>query len=169
MLDPARDRLIKPEALLARIGVAPGQTVADLGAGPGYLTLPLARAVGPGGRVIATDLDRGALDLLAARAREAGLANVEARAVAADDPGLAPSSVDLALLCHVDPLLPRRAEWLRKLAPALKPGGRLAVVGWAPGRAALLDDAARAGYALVDEDRALLPSQFLVLLGARRD
>jgi trans-aconitate methyltransferase len=168
MLDPARARTLPVDTILARLRVAPGATVADLGAGPGYLTLPLARAVGPAGRVIATDVDRPALALLADRARAAAVANVETRRVAPDDPGLDPASVDLALLCHVDPFLPDRAAWLARLAPALRPGARLAVIGWAPGREELLAAAARAGYDLVDEAPGLLPAQFLVLLSPRR-
>lgn len=159
--------MLRPDLLLPRLAVPVGGTVADLGAGPGYLTLPLARAVG-GGRVIATDVDRAALATLRDRARAAGWGNVETRAVAADDPGLSPSSIDLALLCHVDALLPDRAAWLSRLAPALRPGARLAVVGYAPGRGDLLAAASRAGYDLVDEAPALLPAQFLVFLRPKR-
>ncbi|MSP59814.1 MAG: methyltransferase domain-containing protein [Myxococcales bacterium] len=164
LLEGERDKLLRPAALVARLDLRRGATVADLGAGPGYLTLRLAAAVGPEGRVIATDIDQGALATLRDRARAAGLSNITTRAVAADDPGLGAASVDAALLCHVDPFLPARAAWLARLAPSLRPGARLVVVGYAPGRAALLADAARVGYHLVDEAPDLLPAQFVVFL-----
>ncbi len=165
MLDPARDRLMKPVELVARLGIVPGQTVADLGAGPGYLTSRLADAVGPNGHVIATDIDRSALALLRDRAH--GHAPIETRLVDPDDPGLSPDSVDLALLCHVDAFLPDRAGWLERLKPALRPSGRLAVIGYSPGQAELLDAAARAGYDSVAEAPELLPAQFFVMLRPR--
>ncbi len=167
-LDPQRDNLMRPEALLAWLRVPAGATVADAGAGAGYLALPLARAVGPSGKVIATDVNGDALATLRERARAAGLADrIETRVVAADDPGLAPASVDLVLLSHVDGFLPDRAAWLARLRPALRPGARLIVVNYATGRAALLAAAAEARYDLVDDAPALLPAQFAVQLVPR--
>jgi len=168
MLDPERDKLMRPDVLIPRLGARAGWTVADVGAGPGYLTLPLARAVGPTGKVIATDVDGAALATLRERARAAGLADrIETRAVAPDDPGLAPSSVDLVLLSHVDSFLPDRAAWLARLAPALRPGARVAVVDYATDREPLLAAARAARYDLVDEAPDLLPAQFVLFLAKR--
>src|SRR5258706_5537768 len=116
MLAAERARLLPVEKVLPRLAIAPGATVADLGAGPGYLTLPIGRAVARRGRVIATDVDRAALAQLRDRARAEGLANIETVVVSAGDPGLAPSTIDLALVCHVDAFLPDRAAWLARLA-----------------------------------------------------
>ena len=55
--DPGRDEWQKPEAVLAHLALKPGETVADIGAGSGYFTVRLARAVGPGGKVYAVDID----------------------------------------------------------------------------------------------------------------
>ena len=169
LLDARRDTLLHPDALVRRSGARPGMVVADLGAGPGYLTLPLARAVGPTGRVIATDVDHAALTALAERARGAKLFTIETRTVGSDEPGLSVASVDLALLVEVAPFLPHLTDWLVALAPSLRPGARLMVVGWRNGREGLLAAATRAGYRLVDEDRELAPTHYVVFLAPARD
>src|SRR3954463_5260148 len=79
----------RPEKVVEALGIGPGSRVADIGAGSGLLTVHLARAVAPNGRVIATDIDGAVLDLLAARLKAAGLAQVvERRVVTADKPQL---------------------------------------------------------------------------------
>jgi ubiquinone/menaquinone biosynthesis C-methylase UbiE len=154
---PATDRYRQPERVVAALGLRPGQRVADVGAGRGYLTFRLAAAVGPGGRVVATDIADDAVAAVRAR----GVANVIARKVAPDDPGLEPGGYDLILLSEVDPYLPDRAAYLAKLARALAPGGRLAITNRRPYRAAVLDAAARSGYALIGEVTDL-PAHFLL-------
>src|SRR2546427_6632458 len=95
---PDVDRYRQPERVIAALGLARGQRVADIGAGSGYLTFRLAAAVGPKGRVVATDIDDAAIAAL--RAHDAP--NVVVRKVARDDPGLEPGSFDLVLLSQVD-------------------------------------------------------------------
>ncbi|HEY1548137.1 MAG TPA: class I SAM-dependent methyltransferase [Kofleriaceae bacterium] len=146
MLDPLREHALEPSALIARLAPAPDAVVADIGAGPGFLTLPLARAVSRG-HVIATDIDRAYLDYIAAK----GVANVETRLVDPAHPGLAPSSVDLALLCQVDPGLPDRTAYFIELASELRPGGRIALVNYQRYRDADLAAARAANLRLVDE------------------
>jgi ubiquinone/menaquinone biosynthesis C-methylase UbiE len=164
MLHPARAQALRPTELIARLGIASDATVADVGAGPGWLTLPLARAV-PRGRVIATDIRADYLTVAAQRADEAGLDNVEMRVVAADDPGLAGTSIDLALLCQVDAYLPDRARYFARLARSLRAGGRLAIVSQRRHREAVLDAARQAGFTLTDE---WAPSPGYVLVVWRR-
>jgi predicted O-methyltransferase YrrM len=135
MLDPLREQMLQPSALIRELDLPPEAVVADIGAGPGFLTLPLARAL-PRGRVIATDIEPKYLEILQTRARRAGLHNVETRVVRPEAPGLAPSSVDLALLCQVDHALADRARYFAALLPALKPGGRIALVNYQRYRAA---------------------------------
>ena len=158
------DRWRKPERIIAALDLAPGQAVADVGAGTGYLTRRLAEAVGPRGRVVATDIDEHALAELGALARNArAAAPIEARRVARDDPGLEPGAYDRILLAQVDHLLPDRVAYLRRLRAALAPGGRIAVSNRLQHRDGLLRAAADAGYQVVP-DAADLPGQFLVLL-----
>jgi predicted methyltransferase len=152
----------RPERVIAALGVRPGGRVADVGAGRGYLTLRLADAVGPTGRVVATDIDDDALAALRARAP----ANVVVRKVAPDDPGLEPGAFDLILLSEVDQYLPDRVAFLVRVRAALAPGGRVAVTNRRPFRALVVDAADRAGYMIVGEVTDL-PSHFLVLLEPR--
>jgi predicted methyltransferase len=154
-----RDRIRQPHRVIAALGLTRGQRVADVGAGQGYLTFRLAEAVGPTGRVVATDIDESALAVLRARAP----AHVTARKVAANDPGLEPASYDMVLLSEVDHYLADRVDYLKKLGPALTPDGRIAVTNRRSFRAPLLAAAQRAGYRTVGEVTDL-PAHFLVLL-----
>lgn len=86
--DPARDAWQKPEKVIRFLGVRPGQSVADLGAGTGYFTVRLARAVGPHGKVFAVDIEPTLVDHLRERAAKAGWTQVVPILAAADDPKL---------------------------------------------------------------------------------
>jgi predicted methyltransferase len=166
------DRWRQPERIIAALELAEGQVVADVGAGSGYFTPRLAEAVGPRGRVVATDIDPRALSALSTLAEEAaGLvepkrAPVEVRRVTPDDPGLEPGRYDRILIAQVDHLLADRAEYLRRLRPALAPGGRVAVANRIQHRAGLLRAATDAGYSIASEVTDL-PGQYLVLLVPR--
>lgn len=117
-----------PDRLHRLLAVRPGQTACDLGAGSGYHSLRLAAAVGPRGRVIASDLQPQMLELLRAAVREAGVSNVEAVLATDDDPQLPTARCDLILLVDVYHELADPARVLERLRDALAPGGRLALV-----------------------------------------
>jgi SAM-dependent methyltransferase len=155
------DRYRRPDLLLAALELAPGERVADVGAGRGYLTRRLAAAVGPRGRVVATDIDRAQLAALTDGAI-GGAAPIETRLVGPDDPGLEPGRYDLILLSEVDHLLADRARFLGRLARALAPGGRLAVTNRRLYRAPLVEAAAQAGLRARREIETL-PAHFLLL------
>ena len=118
-------RVWRPSVLEAwrRAGLRPGQTVLDVGAGPGFATTDLAEIVGRAGRVVAVERSRRYLDALAARARALGLTNIETREQDAVEQGYGEGGTDFAwcrwLLCFVSD--PRRV--VRRIAAALKPGG----------------------------------------------
>jgi len=161
MSPAAYDRWRQPDRVVAAIEVSAGQRVADVGAGRGYFTLRLARAVGPRGRVTATDIDERALAALRGLVVPEG-APIEVRRVEAADPGLEAGAYDRVLLAQVDHYLDDRVDYLHRLRGALAPGGRIAVSNRVQHRAGLLRDAAAAGYTVVgDHD---LPGQFIVLL-----
>ena len=168
----AYDRWRKPERVVAALGLVRGQTVADVGAGTGYFTLRLAEAVGPAGRVTATDVDPAALSILARLSRRASTsaaaAPIDVRRVEPDDPGLESGRYDRILVAQVDHLLADRVDYLRRLRAALAPGGRVAVANRIHHRAALLGAVAAAGYS-VAADVTELPGQFLVLLAPKPD
>lgn len=149
MLDPHRRAELDPSALVERLALPAGAHVADVGAGPGFLTLVLAQAV-PEGRVIATDINPDYLAVVANRARHANLRNVETRRVPAEHPLLASASVDLALLCQVDHYLADRQRYFAELVPALRPGGRIAVVNFEPYQPAVEAAGRQVGWRVTD-------------------
>lgn len=159
----AIDAFRRPDELVAALALRPGEVVGEVGAGGGYLTPRLGRAVGPTGRILATDTDAQALAALRTRVAAAGLQNVTTTTVAADAPGLPAGCCDLVLLAQVDHLLPERTAYLRALAGTLRPGGRIAVSNREMWREPLIAAARAAGYS-VEEGKVELPAQYLVIL-----
>ena len=124
---PLRRLFNDPARILAGLA-EPGQTVADLGCGPGFFTLPLARMVGEQGRVIAVDLQQAMLDRLERRAERAGLAGrIELRPCTAGALGLT-GQVDAALAFYMLHEVPDQDRFLNEVAALLKPGGRFLLV-----------------------------------------
>lgn len=157
----AYDAYRRPGQLIAALQIKPGEQLAEVGAGGGYLTRRLAQAVGVGGRVVATDIDAQALQAL--RQRTQDLPQVQARQVAADAPELEPGRYDLILLVQVDHLLPDRLAYLRLLPQALTPTGRIAISNSVRYREPLLAALAQAGWHPEEPD-AQLPQQFLFVV-----
>lgn len=123
-----RDRWQHPDRVLAASDVTDGERIADLGAGGGYFTYRLARAVGPDGRVYAVDTDADMRARIRDRAHRAGHGNIVTVAARDDDPGL-PEPVDLILIVDAFHHLPDdRIGYLAGLAGALRPGGRIAII-----------------------------------------
>ena len=131
--DPGRDTWQKPEAVLAMLAVGPGMTVADLGAGTGYFSVHLAKAVGPEGRVLAIDVEPKLVDYMKERAAKAQLAQIVPMLAAPDDPRLPAQAVDLVLIVDTWHHIDDRVHYLAKLAAGLKAGGSVAVVDFRKG------------------------------------
>jgi ubiquinone/menaquinone biosynthesis C-methylase UbiE len=117
-----------PEAALDAIGIEPGMVVADVGAGTGYITLRLARRVGPTGRVYAEDIQPEMLDHVREDSADAHLTNVETVLGSEADPHLPAGKLDVALLVDVYHEFSRPEKMLQGLRRSLKPEGRLVVV-----------------------------------------
>ena len=126
--DPARDQWQKPAEVMRHLDIAPGQTVADVGAGTGYFLEYLSEAVGPEGKVLALDVEPKMVDYMKQRVAKAKLANVSPSVVSPADPGLAPNSVDRVLIVNTWHHIGHRAEYAAKLARALKPKGSVWIV-----------------------------------------
>ena len=142
----------RPDLIVTALGVKPGSRVADIGAGSGLLTVHLARAVAPNGKVIATDTNKEVLGMLERRLTRAGLANVvEGRAVDPDKPGLEAGQYDAILLSEVDHFFTDPVQWLKDVEPALKPGGRIVIANRIHHRAQAMDAAQKAGLVLQSE------------------
>lgn len=129
---PDRDGWQRPVEVIALLGLAPGETAIDLGAGTGYFLPFLSVAVGAGGHVLALDSEPAMIEHVRRRAEREGLSNVEARAVTATDAGLAPASADAILIVDTWHHLPERAAYAAHLRDALRPGGVLVVVDFTP-------------------------------------
>jgi ubiquinone/menaquinone biosynthesis C-methylase UbiE len=129
---PARLLFLPPGEVLDALALHAGDTVADVGAGTGYFTLPMARAVGPKGKVYAVDAQAEMLVLLKEKLRHAGLANVNLVQAEADRTGLPPSICDLFFLANVWHELDDCAATLREARRVLKPQGRIAILDWRP-------------------------------------
>jgi ubiquinone/menaquinone biosynthesis C-methylase UbiE len=117
-----------PDLAMRLIRVQRGQTVADLGAGSGYFTVRLARAVGATGRVYAADIQQGMLDLLQKAVARERLMNVIPVLGAVDDPKLPADSLDLVLMVDVYHEFSQPQTMLQRIKEALKPGGRLVLL-----------------------------------------
>jgi ubiquinone/menaquinone biosynthesis C-methylase UbiE len=153
----------RPEKVVEALGIHAGSRVADIGAGSGLLTVHLARAVRPNGRVVATDIDGAVLDLLQSRLAAAGLADlVERRVVAAEQPGLEPGSYDAILLAEVDHYFSDEVAWLKDATRALKPGGRIVISNRIHHRQRSMAAAQRAGLKLVSESTPV-PTHFIAV------
>jgi len=126
--EDARDRVGEAEAVIAFAGIVPGMSVADIGAGEGYYTVRLSRAVGPRGRVLAEDIFPEVRDRLALRANRENLDNVGVRLGEPQDPKLPAGSFDRIFLVHVYHEVEQPYEFLWRLRQGLKPDGMIVVV-----------------------------------------
>jgi arsenite methyltransferase len=128
----ARVASLKIDYIIASLGLKPGQTVADIGAGPGVLDVPLAQAVGASGKVYAVDIDAGFFPHIKQKADAAHLKNIHTVLGAPADPKLPAKDVDVALFHDVLHHIEDRAGYLKALAGYMKPGSRIAVVELPP-------------------------------------
>ena len=126
--EEARDRDGEAEQIMNFLGVRPGMTVADLGAGAGYYTIRLARRVGPTGQVLAEDVVPAYLWKLQQRVEREHLSNVTLALGEPHDPRLPFRSVDLVLMVHMYHEVAQPYGLLFNLLPALRPGARVAVI-----------------------------------------
>lgn len=126
--EDARDRLGEAEAVIAFAGVAPGMSVADIGAGEGYYTVRLSRAVGPRGRVLAEDIVPAVRDRLALRVQRENLDNIFVRLGLPEDPKLPVAGFDRIFLVHMYHEVERPYEFLWHLRQGLKKDGLVVVV-----------------------------------------
>jgi predicted methyltransferase len=123
-----REEWQKVDQIFSAMGVRPGATVADVGAGDGFFTTRLARAVGADGRVFAIDVDDGALTRLRKRLEDDGIRNVFVVKGTATDPRLPERTLDAALIINAYHEMTEHQQMLAALRSALKPEGRLVIV-----------------------------------------
>jgi SAM-dependent methyltransferase len=176
---PARDAWQKPDQVVSALGLTRGQTACDIGSGPGYFTLRLARAVGPTGFVYAEDVEARMLQALRERLEKVRVRNVAPVLGLSDDPLLPPGACDVVLVVDTYHHFPDRAGYLQRLRRTLKPHGRIVNIDYhrrptpvgppldhRVARETFLSEAKAAGLALVGE-QAFLPYQYFLVLQAK--
>jgi SAM-dependent methyltransferase len=129
---PDRVAGLKIDYIISSLKLKPGDVVADIGAGPGILSLPIAKAVSPSGKVYAVEIDQAFLDRIATKMKAQGVANVTLVKGAFADPTLPAQDVDVALFHDVLHHIADRAGYLKATARYVKPGGRVAIVDLPP-------------------------------------
>lgn len=125
LVRPEREAEEHPEQALDAMNIRPGMKIGDLGAGVGYMSLRMAKRVGPTGRIYAVDLQPGMLDLLRQRAAAEKITNVEPILGEVADPKLPAGQMDIVLMVDVYHELSQPQVMARKIRDALKPDGRL--------------------------------------------
>lgn len=163
------------ERTLDDMGIKPGMTIGEIGAGDGRITFALARRVGSSGKVYANDIDPKALEELAAVRQRRGVTNIETVVGKADDPMFPKASLDLAIAAITYHHLTHPVALLRNLVPSLKPGATLVILDPAYDRTGDKDsdrpttrerveaEAAEAGYELVAIDASLPRDNIFIL------
>jgi arsenite methyltransferase len=170
-----RDEWQKPDEVVKALGLNNGDIVADVGAGSGYFSRRLSRAVGPKGRVYAVDVAADILAYLKDRADQEGLRNIVTIVSQPDDPMLPPNSVDLVFFCDTTHHIDSRVAFYRKLAPAVRQHARMAIIDYPPDsphaphrpeqlvpRAQVINEAEQAGFKFVKDFQFLPYHYFLV-------
>lgn len=129
--DPARDAWQMPDRVIDTLALAPGQVVADIGAGTGYFTVRLARAAARP-KVYAVDIEKAMVDYITQRSAKEGLKQVVAVQGTAASANL-PEPVDVVLVVDTYHHIPNRPAYFRALRTSMKHSGRLAIIDFRKG------------------------------------
>jgi len=128
---PQRDAEERPDLLMDALEIPRGATVADIGSGTGYFTWRLAERVGPGGKVLAVDVQPGMLDLTRAAVAQHRLTNVEFVLAAEDDPRLPARALDLVFIAYAYHEFGDPEAVMASIKRSLKPSGRVVILEYA--------------------------------------
>lgn len=126
-LDNPFTRTNRAVEIISHLNLQTGMTVLDMGCGPGRLTVPLAKALGSTGKVVAMDIQPGMIRRAKAKAEASGLTNIDFLLAGAEEHQLGTETFDIVLLVTVLGEIPNRETALRHIYRALKPGGTLSV------------------------------------------
>src|SRR6266851_3466878 len=155
---PGRDERLQINRVMDILGIAPGKTVADIGAGSGWFTVRAAKRVGEAGIVYAVDINPEAIRYIRDRAQKDRLANVKPILSKADDALLPTAAIDVVLVLKTYHEVAEPVVLLRNLRAALRPGAKVGIIdrngngenhGVAP--AVVIREAAQAGYMLLEQ------------------
>jgi SAM-dependent methyltransferase len=125
---PERIAGLEIDKVLPILNLKPGDNVADIGAGTGAFSLPLAKTVAPSGKVYAVDIDPGLLDYIVQKAKKENLENIQTVKGEFSDPKLPARDVDLGFFHDVLHHIENRQAYLKALGTYIKPTGRIALI-----------------------------------------
>jgi cyclopropane fatty-acyl-phospholipid synthase-like methyltransferase len=152
---PGRDERLQINRVMDLLGITPGKTVADIGAGSGWFTVRAAKRVGEAGTVYAVDINPEATRYIDQRAQKEQLHNVKAILSKPDDPQLPADSIDAVLLLKTYHEVAQPVTLLRNLRPALRPGAKVGIIdrngngeNHGVSKDVIIREAAQAGYRL---------------------
>jgi len=155
---PGRDKRLQIDRVMDILGITPGKTVADIGAGSGWFTVRAARRAGDAGVVYAVDINPESIRYIDERAQKEKLRNVKTILGKPDDPLLPAGAVDAVLLLKTYHEVAEPVALLRNLRGALRPGARVGIIDrngngedHGVGREVVLREAAQAGYRLLEQ------------------
>ena len=180
---PRRAATQKVDEVLSDLSLKPGMIVADIGAGSGFFSRPLAKAVTPGGKVYAVDIQQGLLDYINKRDTDENIRNIQTVLGEFDDPKIPARDVDLAFINDVLHHIEHRAVYLKALGTYIKPTGRIAIIEMNKddpntghknqpellvGREEIVQLMSGAGFKLVEEHADLFPGTKWFLIFGRK-
>ena len=127
-----RDRWLwqLPQRVMNVIGVKPGKTIGEIGAGHGYFTFRLAKRVGKTGKIFANDIDERSLNSIEKSIEDKGIANITTIRGKPDDPLFPKGKLDMAIMVNVFHQVDKPVTFLQNMKPCLKPGSTLVIVQW---------------------------------------
>jgi ubiquinone/menaquinone biosynthesis C-methylase UbiE len=155
---PGREDRLQINRVMDILGIAPGEAVADIGAGSGWFTVRAAKRVGGGGLIYAVDINPEAIRYVSERARKEQLQNVKTILGKADNPLLPTGSVDAVLLLKTYHEVAQPVALLQNLRASLRSGAKIGIIdrngngeNHGVGRDVVIREAKEAGYKLVEQ------------------
>lgn len=128
-----RDEWQKPDDVIRELGIQPGMSVADVGAGGGYFTFRFSEAVGSTGKVYAVEVDKDMVIYLGRRTgAQASYKNVNVIHGGAADPVLPEDTIDVLFTCNTYHHIADRTDYFKTVKKYLKPGGAVAIIDFKP-------------------------------------
>ncbi|MFC1853679.1 class I SAM-dependent methyltransferase [candidate division CSSED10-310 bacterium] len=119
-----------PRKVMKEIGIKEGMVVADVGAGDGYFTIPLAQKVGNKGIIIASDIDQNGLDKIKVKSDKLGLKNIRIILGDENNPKLPSGQIDIVLIVNTIHYIKDLNSVLDNIKTSLKPGGKMVIIQW---------------------------------------
>jgi len=154
---PGRDERLQINRVMDMLGIEPGKSVADVGAGSGWFTVHAARRITSSGTVYAVDINPEAIQYIEVRAKKEQLQNIKAILSKPDDPQVPAHSLDAVLLLKTYHEVAHPVVLLRNLRSSLKPGAKIGIIdrngdgeNHGVNKDVVVHEAAQAGYELRD-------------------